>query len=156
MVVKTIGGKEYTFEFSIEATLYNDVTESVMNAFIASGMAQNYASDGNVTSAMKSITSGMADVPQRAITMFYAGLLEHHGKNGDKTVTSINDAKRLIATYMKENHLSMYEVMGEMTEQMAEDNFFEMIGLDKMMEVMNNQTEQKPKRGRRKTNAGEN
>ena len=155
MLRKTISGKEYTFEFGIEATLYNDVTESIMNTFVTAGIAQNEATGGNVKDAMKTIVQSMSDIPQRAITLFYAGLLEHHGPSGDGSVKSINDAKTIMVQYMKENGISMYEIMSEMTELMASDNFFEMIGLDKMLENMN-QAEEKPRRGRKKASVGEN
>lgn len=150
MLKKVIGGKEYTFEFSIEATLYDEVTTSIMSAFVSAGMAQNDAKDGKVEDAMNTILKSMADIPQRSLKLFYAGLLEHHGANGDKSVMSLNDAKPIITQYMRESGLSLYEIMQEMTELMASDNFFSMIGWEKMMETMNQtQTEEKPKRGRK-------
>ena len=36
----TIGKKEYTFEFTIEASLYDDCTKSVMDNFVKAGMAK--------------------------------------------------------------------------------------------------------------------
>ena len=36
----TIDGKEYTIEFSIEATLYSECTESVMNMIMSAGVTQ--------------------------------------------------------------------------------------------------------------------
>ena len=40
MKIINIGGKDYTFEFSIEASLYSDCTESVMEFMFDVGSAQ--------------------------------------------------------------------------------------------------------------------
>jgi hypothetical protein len=55
---------------------------------------------------------------------------------------SKDDAKKLVAQYMKEHPeendgkgKSWFDVSNEMTEIMVEDNFFDMIGLNDMMET---------------------
>lgn len=151
----TIGGKEYTFEFSIEATLYDECTVKAMEIFINAGAAQAEAEEKNVKNALQNVVSTVAGVPQRALTFFYAGLLEHHGTNGDRSIKSINDAKRLAAIYMAEHPedndgrgKSWFDISNEMAELMAEDSFFDKIGLNDMMGKME-QTET-PKRGRKK------
>lgn len=144
----TIGGKEYTFEFTIEATLYDECTIKAMETFVNSGVAQADASDNNIKGAMMTMIETMAGVPQRALTFFYAGLLEHHGSNGDKSVLSKDAAKKLVVQYMNENEgKSWYDIQSEMIEIMVEDSFFDKIGLNTAMERMNlNQTEKKPRK----------
>lgn len=158
----TIGGVEYTIEFSIEATLYNEVTESVMDMFLSGNIIQSVAENAEdavekTEKAMKQTFKEMADIPNKALTMFYAGLLEHHGSEGDNTVRSKQDAKRLLVTYLKENKseneeesLTLYDVMTEMLTEMGNDSFFDMIGLAK---VMNNAEKEakKPQDHKRKT-----
>ena len=126
----TIDGKEYTFEFSIEASMYSECTENVMELFRTIGEAQ---SQENARELIKSISN----ISTVAVTMFYAGLMEHHGVEGDKTVLSLSDAKKLIKKYLNEHKDdekgSLYSVMEEMMEVMADDGFFEVIGLARMM-----------------------
>lgn len=177
----TVDGKEYTIEFNIEATLYNECTEKVMDLFLSAGMAKGEAENAiakdeneedtvnmkSVEKALRRTVSSMADVPQKALTLFYAGLLEHHGTDsGDGTVKSIKDAKRLLVTYLREHSeendgkgKNLLDVMNEMMEQMIEDNFFEKIGLDKMMESMTGETEKAvktPQDHKKKSKVGNN
>lgn len=155
----TIDGKEYTIEFSIEATLYSECTESVMNMIMSAGVTQAEVEQEGISDKEKvnviaqNIVKNSSDIPQRALTLFYAGLLEHHGTDsGDGSVKSKKDAKRLLVAYLREHKeendgkgKNLYDVMGEMMEQMAEDSFFEQIGIDKMMNSLNNETKKMPK-----------
>ena len=146
----TIDKKEYIIEFSIEATLYNECTEKIMDMITTVGVTQatlesdDVSNDDKTDKAIKAVISNTADIPQRALTLFYAGLLEHHGAdNGDGSVRSKNDAKRLLTTYLRENEgKSLYDVMNEMTEEIINDHFFEMIGVDKVMNKANQQFEE--------------
>lgn len=146
----TIDGKEYTFEFTIEATLYDECTIKAMESFVDAGAAQADANDNDVKGAMMHVIGSMAGAPHRALTFFYAGLLEHHGSNGDGSVPSKEAAKALVVKYMKEYQKSWYDVLKEMTDLMAEDSFFDLIGLNEMMDNLtkNEQTEAKKPRKR--------
>jgi len=128
----TINNKEYTFEFTIEASLYDDCTKSVMDMFVKGGMIQGAAESNDAESAMENFLDTIASLPKKTLTLFYAGLLEHHGSDGDKSIQSEHDAKKLLKIYLDESKKSFRDVFSEMTELMAEDNFFERIGLDKM------------------------
>ena len=79
----------------------------------------------------------MSNVPQTTLHMFYAGLLEHHGntENGDGAVTSLSDAKALLKQYIAENKSNFYSVMEMILEQMSEDGFLELIGLNEMLQT---------------------
>ena len=132
----TINKKEYTFEFTIEASLYNDCTKAVMDMFVKGGMIQGAAESNDPEGAMENFLDTIATLPNKTLTLFYAGLLEHHGSDGDGSVQGEHDAKKLLKIYLEENKKSFRDVFGEMTELMAEDNFFERIGLDKMTAEM--------------------
>lgn len=141
----TIGGKEYTIEFSIEASLYNECTEAAMNLVMGFGEAQGAVEMAKgddeaekVRSAIRKTFSSIANIPATAMTLFYAGLLEHHGNE----IQSIDDAKDLIRVYLKDNDLTFVDVLNLMLECMGEDHFFDLTGLSKVL----NTEEKKPKR----------
>lgn len=144
----TIGEKEYTIEYSIEASLYDECTISVMDVFVKAGMSEAYAKTGDARAAMDEMLSTMAGLPNRVVTLFYAGLLEHHGADGDKSVKSREDAKRLLKTYLTENKKSYMDVNNELMQIIVDDNFFDLIGLNEML------TETTVKRGRKKKEDG--
>ena len=134
-----INGKEYKLEFTIEASLYKDCTEKVAGFMsnVASAEDEEDKKKDN-KSKIKELISTMSDIPQTTLTMFYAGLLEHHGEDGDQTVMSLHDAKKLIKQYFKEHENdetgNFYGVMQILLEQMAEDGFFKQIGLEQIAE----------------------
>lgn len=124
----TIGGKEYTFKFSVDASLNDECVERTTSLIMSIGEAQ---SEESVNAMIHSI----ANVPIVALSVFYAGLLEHHGmgRDADHSIRSKEDAKELIKTYFAENpdneDANFYGVLNMMVEQMGEDGFFDLIGL---------------------------
>lgn len=139
MKVIKIGNKEYKFEFTIEASLYGECTEA-LTAFLTNvGTA-----GGNLKEVLKSIS----DIPQTALTLFYAGLLEHHGEDGDGTVTTKKDAKRLIKQYFEDkkdtDEADFYAIMALMIEVMEEDGFFKRTGLERVLEAGMKNAPKKP------------
>lgn len=142
----TIGGKEYTFRFSIEASLYNECTEAMMNMFLSFGEAQGAAESAvetvndniasakaQVMSALRKAFTSISNVPQTALTLFYAGLLEEHSDS----VRSKNDAKKLLAQFINEvedeKNKNFYYVVNLMLDIMGEDHFFDLTGLSKLL-----------------------
>lgn len=142
----TIGGKEYTFRFSIEASLYNECTEAMMNMFLSLGEAQGAAESAvetvndniasakaQVMSALRKAFTSISNVPQTALTLFYAGLLEEHSDS----VRSKNDAKKLLAQFINEvedeKNKNFYYVVNLMLDIMGEDHFFDLTGLSKLL-----------------------
>lgn len=117
-----IGNDEYKIEFSIEASLYKDCTEKVTNLMTDAAMA-------GTSENIKGIISAMADIPQTTLHMFHAGLLEHHN-------FSISTSKELLSKYLKENKENdsgnFYAIMNMLLEDMDNDGFFGLIGLDKI------------------------
>lgn len=138
MKVIKIGNKEYKFEFTIEASLYGECTEA-LTEFLA-----NFGSAGN----LKDILKNISNTPQTALTLFYAGLLEHHGEDGDGTVTTKKDAKRLIKQYLEDkkdtDEADFYAILNLMIEVMEEDGFFKRTGLNRVLEAGTQNAPKKP------------
>jgi CRISPR/Cas system CSM-associated protein Csm2 small subunit len=141
MKVLTIGGKEYTFEFTIEAALYNDCTEKITSLLYKMEEAQDNENPADVL-------KNLCDVPQTTMSMFYAGLIEHHGASGDGSVLNEGDAKKLIRQYFAEHKEdgkgNFYAVMEIMIDTMSDDDFFKLVGLNQMLET-EEKTEKSPK-----------
>lgn len=142
-----IGGKDYRLEYTIEASLYDECTEKLINFIGNTAVAalEPEWPDGTTEEQkinarkelLKNSISGISNLPQTALTIFYAGLLEYHGINGDGTVRSKQDAKELVREYFKEHSEdgtdTFYDLLMVCIEQMGEDGFFKRTGLEKMM-----------------------
>lgn len=123
-----IDGKHYDIEYTIEASLCAECTEAVTGLMTDVAQAQGEQD-------IRKLLSSMANIPQTTLTMFYAGLLENHGADGDKSVITKDDAKKLIKKYFKENpEDDFYGLMSKLMEQMGNDGFFKQIGLEQMTE----------------------
>lgn len=147
--VLKIGDKDYKLEYTIEAALYDDCTASLIEFFSKTfGAAEierisKDASDSEremmAQAALKNGISGISNMPSLAITVLYAGLLEHHGtgRNGDGTVRNKEDAKDIAREYFidhaEDGTDTFYDLFQICIEQMGEDGFFKRIGLEKMM-----------------------
>lgn len=132
-----IGEKEYKIEFTVEASLYKECTEKVSSLMMD-------ITNASQKEDIKKVICSMSDIPQTTLIMFYAGLLEHHGEDGDGSVTSVNDAKKLIKQYFAEHSEdetgNFYGVMEILVEQMGEDGFFKQIGLEQLIQQTENTT----------------
>lgn len=147
MVIK-VGRDEYTIEFTFEASLYGECIEKVI-AFM-SAIPENGTAD-----EIKHFITSLSDIPSTTLTMFYAGLMEHHGEDGDGTVTSKKDAKAILRAYIEENRDNedgtFYAVMEKMIEQMGEDGFFDRIGLTKILSTEEPKKPKTPQDHKKKT-----
>lgn len=145
-----IGGHDYKMEYSIEASLYADCTSSL------TGLMTEIQIAGE-NKDIRKVISEISNIPQTALTIFYAGLMEHHGlhPDGDGTVPDIQTAKRLIAQYLKEHSEddtgNFYSIMQMCIEQMGEDGFFKLTGLEGMMNQFSQAA--KPNRATRRAEA---
>ena len=131
MVVLNIDGKDYTLEYTIEASLHKNCVEKVYN-FVMN------ATGGSGKDAISDAISAMSDIPRTALTVFYAGLLENHSDE----IKNESDAKRLIKKYFAENKDSedanFYGLLGMMIDCMSDDGFFKQIGLTQAMTAEEN------------------
>lgn len=128
----TIGGKDYKLEYSIEASLYGDCVASMTSMIASIGEA------GSKDDIKRAIYEA-GNIPSVALTVFYAGLLEAHGTHpeGDGTIPDMQTAKKLIVQYMKEHQNeeggNFYDVLTMCVNQMGEDGFFVLTGMDAMI-----------------------
>lgn len=129
-----IGNKNYKLEYTIEAALYKDCAETVINFMSNVANAEN-------KNEIKEVLSATIDVPNTCMTCFYAGLLENHGEE----VTSLVDAKQLIKVWFKENQDNekgnFYGLFMELLEIMGEDGFFKQLGLTQLVNEAEEATE---------------
>lgn len=123
-----IGDKEYKLEFSFEASMYSDCVNSVMR--ILRGLSDD---------EMENQIAGMSDIPKTAVTLLYAGLLEYP-ENG---VPNLQTAKQLAKQWILEQGEdgNFYDLLRLCVDQMGEDGFFKLTGLESMM----NPTEEEEK-----------
>lgn len=130
-MILNIGKKDYNIEFNIEASLNTECVDQITE-FVC---GLNKSSHKNL---IQSVLDSVKDKPKTVLAMFYAGLLEHHGtEDGDGTITSKADAKKLLKQYFAEhkedgagNYYSLYTLL---LGQMEDDGFFELIGLEQTM-----------------------
>lgn len=145
--IVTIGGKDYKLEFTIEASLYGECTEKLINFM---GKTMGAAEEKSITDGLSeqgkaevrrqllsNSISGISNMPDTGLTLFYAGLMEHHGEDGDRTVLSKQHAKKLLKQYFAEHAGdgtdNFYDLVAMLMEQMGEDGFFQRTGLEKML-----------------------
>lgn len=145
-----IGGTDYKFEYTIEASLYNDFVEKLSNYVLdfSTLVAKNDIKGKTIktqdelidvsTNAVKEMfIAQTTQVPYLTMIGFYAGLMEH------QKITQ-EEAKELYKKYLIEYNKKPIEVLAEIMEKIKEDNFFQLIGLD--MERMKQPTQQNKKK----------
>lgn len=151
MLELKIGNKDYKIEYTVEASLYKDCTEKIVE-FMTETMSAGTEKD------IKEVIGAMTNIPQTTLTMFYAGLLEHHGEDGDGSVTSISDAKKLIKQYIKENadkeDANFFGIMRLLIEQMGNDGFFKQIGLEQVAGEVQTKAPKMPQDHKKKASKG--
>ena len=169
--VITIGGKDYKLEYSIEAAMYQDGIDRFIDFL---GGLTGFSEEESITKNLdedkkslvrkelaKALKSEITGVPQMSLTMFYMGLLEHHGtgSTGDGTVLSLNDAKDLVKILFSEqpeDGIKDFEsLLSVCFNQMGEDGFFKMTGVEQFMTKMMPQPNRETRRKTAKKKATE-
>lgn len=152
--ILNIGGADYKLEYTVEASLYEEGIERLIG-FLGKtsvsvdeeelkGLPEEQQIEIRKRYVMENL-SGVSNIPSLAMSVFYAGLLEHHGPTGDKKVRTKGDAKGLVRQYFDEHKNdgtdNFYDLLLICMEQMGEDDFFKRTGLEKVMEqaVKNNE-----------------
>lgn len=159
--VLTIGGKDYKLEYTVEAALYKDGIDRLINflsgAFgiqgekeLTKGMSDE-DKDKIRRELFGNFKNEILDMPDTALTMFYSGLMEHHGADGDGSVITKADAKRLVkqlfAEQPEDGISDFAALLSACFDQMGEDGFFRRTGLEK---IMAQNTDAKPNRATRR------
>lgn len=124
-----INGKEYAFEYSIEASQHENFVDKLIDMFsdvqmIADISERAQRGERLSKDEMKVLLNYTAkNVPALAFTGFHAGLLEHQR-------VSYDEAKELYKKYLEEYKKTPMEAMNTFFEMAKEDNFPQLIGLD--------------------------
>lgn len=119
MLNLVIGGKEYKIEYSIEASLYKDFTEKMID------IIDKFSEQKELVDKKKFIET-VLDIPSTTITMLYAGLLENY-----EDIT-VKEVKGIVKEYLKEpseTQRDFFTLMSTLIEEMASEGFFGLIGL---------------------------
>lgn len=121
-----IGDEIKKIEYSFEASLDKEFTRLLTDLLFDVVKTKNVAE----------LTDSIVTTPDTVLTMFHAGLLEHHGQCGDGTVKSKEDAKKLLKAYLtdktgEEQH-TYYSMMSILLGQVAEDKFLDLLGVPMM------------------------
>lgn len=114
-----VGGKEYKIEYSIEASLYKDFTEKMID------IIDKFSEQKELVDKKKFIET-VLDIPSTTITMLYAGLLENY-----EDIT-VKEVKGIVKEYLKEpseTQRDFFTLMSMLIEEMASEGFFGLIGL---------------------------
>lgn len=161
--ILSIGGKEYKLEYTVRASLYEECVEKMINLF---GSTAGVIKEENLTKGLNqedrlkvqeqlldSLRKQIYSLPGIALTLFYAGLMEHHGtgKNGDRTICSKDDAEELIYAYFEDHKEdgegTFADILAICVKQMEEDGFFMRTGIEKILSQVE-KTEENPKPNR--------
>lgn len=138
MKILEINNKEYKFEFTMEASLHKECVERTTMLLMNT---VDITPEG-----LEDMVSQMADIPQIALSMFHAGLLENHSDE----IKSVADAKNLVKVFFKENkdndNGNWHGLLNLMVECMVDDGFFKQIGLEAMVQNMAQQVERMMKK----------
>lgn len=138
-----IGDKEYILEFTYEAADCKDHVQNMFNVISGAYIVRRAGTeDVQESDAMRAVIDGssemVADIPRICRIGFYAGMLENHE-------VSMDEAKELMKQYMKENKLSFYRLFEDLKKWMEEDGFFDLSGLNEMIQSMGMAAEKKAK-----------
>lgn len=153
-----INGMDYKLEYTIEASLYKDGIDRLME-FLSGAFGP--ASEKQITKGLNAqdktavrqqlvnnMKTEITSLPNTALMLFYMGLLEYHGPEGDGLIRNMKDAKKLAAQLFaqKEDEITDWAaLLSVCLGQMGEDGFFKLTGLEK---ILAQNEEEKPKANR--------
>lgn len=125
MKIITINAKEYTLEYTMEASLYKEGIEELTRYMMKM--------DPSTLESPESIISSIADLPHTVLTMFYAGLLEYHSDEIKTEKHAKNLLKDYFAEHKEDETGNFYGMMGIIFDCMRDDGFFNQLGLTQML-----------------------
>ena len=138
--------KEYTLEYTFEAAENQKCVDAMTDIF-GGAMMTKIDESKSESLQIRDFLMTISDLPRMAMDMFYAGLLECHGEDGDGTIMSRLDAKRLYKQFCRENPedamaASYYGLITVISNQMEEDGFFKRTGMADILESMGSAVEE--------------
>lgn len=151
-------GKEYNIEYTFEAA-ESDIVQKAFDFFSGAYILKQGKEAKDPIGQLDAMMAGTAESSKFMIDFLYMGLLESHGlhEDGDKTIACREDAKRLYKQFCKENpedeRAFQFNMLMALREQMVEDGFFKRIGLESLMEMMNQEQPKIPQDHKKKAKA---
>ena len=147
-----INGKEYQIKYSIAATLCEECVERTTDVIMRfHDIDGGDGSDAANNAALRQFFHSMSGVAPTVLAMLYGGLIQYHGRRGDKSVMSKDDAEDLLVAYMEEHaddeDGNMYALWEKLMGQMEKDNFFKQIGVEAVLNRTKNADEKNTKAG---------
>lgn len=151
-----VNGNDYVLEYSFRAVEHKETVQKMFNVMSGAYLVKDAdmvngepAKEHSLAVMIQGVSEMVADVPHIVKTAFYAGLLEHQKM-------SEAEAYQLLKDYMKENKLSFNKIFEDIKACMEDDGFFDLSGLNDMMERMNQnmsaaQNKKPAKRGTKKS-----
>ena len=130
MITFDIDNKEYKLEFGFDAAENKDIVQKMFDYMTG---AYIYKESGNtITATSNGAAKMVADYSEVCQMAFYAGCLQHNA------VTRA-EAKTLTRAYISQKRKTdskygYYQLFEDIKTAMADDGFFELIGLEKMFE----------------------
>ena len=147
--VLRIAEHDWNLTYEMEAALYPPCITAL------TGLVADLEATGGEKADIKQALSGLAKIPEVALTLFYAGLLEYHGPSGDGLINSMSDAKKLVKQYFEEQAESgegnFYALLEACVNQMTSDNFLRRIGLEDIASQSKTPQDHKKKAATKKT-----
>lgn len=138
----TVGGKVITLEYTFEAAERHECIDAAMDIF-GGTMTAKIDSTHSEEMQVRDFLMSLSDLPRMAMDMFYAGLLENHGPDGDGMIQSRADARHLYKQFCKEHPederaMSYYALCTAIASQMEEDGFFKRTGMEDILDNLKN------------------
>ena len=161
--ILTIDGKDYKLEYNVEAALYKNGIDRLIEFLggtfgaqegkeIVNGLPEKEKVE-TMQKLILNLKNEMTNLPNTALELFYMGLLEHHGPDGDGSILTMKDAKHLVSKLFAEQPedgiCDFATLLSMCTDQMGEDGFFKRTGLEK---ILAQSTVEKPNRATRRAN----
>lgn len=138
MKIIKIGEKEYKLEYTFAAAEHKETVQAMFNIMSGAYVIKNSPTKENEQSSTTAMLNGVsemvADIPHIVKTAFYAGLIENHKITEEQSY-------QLLKQYMIENKISFKKMYEDIRSYMEQDGFFELSGLNEMIEEMNQTAE---------------
>lgn len=132
-----VNGNDYVLEYSFRAVEHKETVQKMFNVMSGAYLVKDAnmvdgepAKEHSLATMIQGVSEMVADVPHIVKTAFYAGLLEHQEMSEEEVYQLLKD-------YMKENKLSFNKIFEDIKACMEDDGFFDLSGLNDMMERMN-------------------
>ena len=127
----TVNGTDYKLEFSFEAAERKDFVSMMFRIVSGAALLEDAVDIENPTS--KDMINGtinmVSDIPHICRTGFFVGLMENNP-------LPEAEAKALMKSYMKENKIGYADLYEDLRKCMEDDGFFDLSGIQKMLENM--------------------